>query len=515
MTLSPLPPSNAILQGLPQIPLQTSPALSTEDSYSLIREAFAMSGLPPPQDEDVITKESFSPATARQSRELQRNTLPFRSENLLQMPPSSMTGQGPIIHPTAHPSAIQHAGSLPLRLSSVGPSTPYIGPGAYETRGRDHVTQQYDFFGELPIPQVLHTQEAGSSTMHELRHTSQITAPLYNPRAANDPAHVYNPNPIPVSTRIEKRRSQVIQGSGRSSSPSTPSPARRQTTTQSSLERRKAHRAYTQKSRNKVNSRFESLLDALPAPPPRLNPRSKAEILEYATETVIRLVTQNNKLELSLALSSTPHLDAWLSEQTQAVRTVREVCHPVMRLFTTGLDWKGCEAWAVDAEAPVDRASLAQAWTYLPPPTPGRIDQQEGQPTTSDLNAFLETGKETYYETTCDEGIAVAYRSAKPGWVSCEYKNFMGFDQTQFSMDRTRLALNYGISDALMVPLVLYNHVQIVLVFYNMRPRSPTGNPAIQPHTDPKSAIKVATETMAILARRFSSLPGVTEFTER
>lgn len=292
------------------------------------------------------------------------------------------------------------------------------------------------------------------------------------------------------------------------------SPSQRTAAAQSSLERRKAHRAYTQKSRNKVNSRFEALLDALPTPPPRLNPRSKAEILEYATETVIRLVSQNNKLELSLALSSTPHLEAWLTDQTQHARTVREVCQPIMRLFTIGLEWKGAEAWAIDSRAPMNTAALGQAWTFVPPPT-GRSAFREDDTRTSELTTFLESAKGTYYTTTCNEALAVVYRTGKPAWLSCEYRTHIGFEEGQLATDRTRMAMTYGISDVLFVPLILYNHVQIVVNFYNMRSRSPSGNPSLQPQTDPKSAIKVATEAIAIIARRFCSLPGVSEFADK
>lgn len=91
----------------------------------------------------------------------------------------------------------------------------------------------------------------------------------------------------------------------------------------------------------------------------------------------------------------------------------------------------------------------------------------------------------------------------------------MGFEEGEFATERMRLAMTYGISDVLFVPLILYNHVQIVVNFYNMRSRTPAGNPALQPQTDPKSAIKVATEAIAIIARRFCSLPGVREFAEK
>lgn len=424
-----------------------------------------------------------------------------------------------------------------------------------ENRSRDHL-QAYDIFPDISVvpPSQQDTGVGASTSFHHDVRSSQQAPPaqqasqqpsqqqqshaLYNPR---HPHEVVNPSPfstIPLpasSSRIAKRGSRGVSGGGvgvgvgvggatigasdappheQSSSPSVQSPSQRTGAGQSSLERRKAHRAYTQKSRNKVNSRFEALLDALPTPPPRLNPRSKAEILEYATETVIRLVSQNNKLELSLALSSMPHLEAWLTDQTQHARTVREVCQPIMRLFTIGLEWKGAEAWAIDSRAPMNQAALGQAWTFVPPPTGRPSYRDEDTSRLSELGTFLDSAKGTYYETSASEALAVVYRTGKPAWLSCEYKTFIGFQENEFSTERTRLAMTYGISDVLFVPLVLYNHVQIVVNFYNMRSR-PSANPALQPQSDPKSAIKVATEAIDIIARRFCSLPGVSEFADK
>lgn len=186
-----------------------------------------------------------------------------------------------------------------------------------------------------------------------------------------------------------------------------------------------------------------------------------------------------------------------------------------MRLFTIGLEWKGAEAWAIDARAPMNTAALGQAWTFVPqqPPRPASLRDDDSR--MNELTTFLDSGKGAYYTTSCNEALAVVYRTGKPAWLSCEYKTYIGFDETDFSTERTRMAMQYGISDVLFVPLILYNHVQIVVNFYNMRSRSPSGNPSLQPQTDPKSAIKVATEAIAIVARRFCSLPGVSEFADK
>ena len=159
-------------------------------------------------------------------------------------------------------------------------------------------------------------------------------------------------------------------------------------------------------------------------------------------------------------------------------------------------------------------ASLGQAWTFVPPPS-GRRPSREEEARMTELTSFLDSGKGTYYTTTSNEALAVVYRTGKPAWLSCEYKAQVGFDDQEYTTERTRLGQSYGISDVLFVPLILYNHVQIVVNFYNMKSRSPSGNPTLQPQIDPKSSIKVATEAINIIARRFCSLPGVSEFAEQ
>lgn len=425
----------------------------------------------------------------------------------------------PSLHIPQHQHLPPHPSSLPHPVS-VPPPPQY--PSVSDPRPRPDLNS-YDLFPDIPVP---------SHPVPQQHDTTTTTTTPPPPSAAQFPldqkqsfdrkqtdSPFYTSLPIASASRLTKRSSRPDLHD-HSSSPSLQSPSHRpvahpgQSPGQSSLERRKAHRAYTQKSRKKVNSRFEALLDALPTPPPRLNPRSKAEILEYATETVIRLVSQNNKLELHLALSSSPQLEAWLTDHTQTARTVREVCQPIMRLFTIGLEWKGAEVWAIDSRAPMTTASLGQAWTFVPPPS-GRRPSREDEARISELGAFLDSGKGDYYTTTSNEALAIVYRTGKPAWFSCEYKAQIGFDDQEMSNERTRLAQSYGISDVLFVPLILYNHVQIVVNFYNMRSRTTTPNPALQAQIDPKASIKVASEAINIIARRFCSLPGVSEFAEQ
>ena len=473
-----------------------------------------MANVPGQGEEEGPSKEVFDgsgmrPIPNSQAQAIQQPvTVPFQTQTA-QVPQTLPTSQIP------HPSMVSHAhGTMAtVQPSPIGASVHYA--ASVDPRQREHLSS-YDIFSEINVAPGMMTAprtdlpKDGSTPFTGEHKVMAGQSALKAPESGSYYANV----PIAgASSRVTKRTTRGDLHE-QSSSPSQHSPTMRGVSGQSSLERRKAHRAYTQKSRNKVNARFEALLDALPTPPPRLNPRSKAEILEYATETVIRLVSQNNKLELHLALSSSPQLEAWLLEQTQSARTVREVCQPIMRLFTIGLDWNGAEVWAIDARAPTSTASLGQAWTFVPPPS-GRRPSREEETRMSELGGFLDTGKGSYYATTSNEAVAVVYRTGKPAWISCEYNTQLGLDDVEYTCDRTRLASSFGISDVLFIPLILYNHVQIVVKFYNMRARTATGNPTLQPNVDPKSSIKVASEAIAIIARRFCSLPGVSEFAEQ
>lgn len=498
--------------GNPFKAIDKSPQAVLESKELRFVPDFTMANVPGQGEEEGTPKEAFDASAIRPSYQQQPGhrlgaTFPAQVPLAPQPHPSQMVQSAQMVHASnilGQPSSLGQP-------SPIGPSVHYAAP-VDNSKPRDQLNS-YDLFPEINVPTIVPTSQ-------DITREGTTNYPI-DPKAPQPPHGLYERKPqepmfyqnLPVagsSSRVTKRgsRSDIHDNSP---SPSLQSPTSRGLTGQSSLERRKAHRAYTQKSRNKVNSRFEALLDALPTPPPRLNPRSKAEILEYATETVIRLVSQNNKLELHLALSSSPQLEAWLTDQTQSARTVREVCQPIMRLFTIGLEWKGAEVWAIDSRAPMNTASLGQAWTFVPPPS-GRGPSREEETKMTELTGFLDSGKGQYYTTTSNEALAVVYRTGKPAWLSCEYKASVGFEEQEFATDRTRLAQSYGISDVLFVPLILYNHVQIVVTFYNMRSRGPSQNPTLQPQIDPKSSIKVASEAIAIVARRFCSLPGVSEF---
>lgn len=502
---------------------------SPHPSSSTTIATYPMANVAGQPEEDATPKDSFDHTPLRTNSSFQAPHQPSAPISKLSanfQPQDSL----PPHHPGASPAHIvQSAQMVPPPI--IPHPTPISNPVGVQypqpIERHKEPLQPYDLFPDINVQGIVTpnqdpTPQSNFSIDPKAPQTPQHVIPgqpssanLYDHRKQND--NLFYPLPVAggPAGRVAKRVNSRPDMHDNSPSPSVQSPTpRTMSTPQSSLERRKAHRAYTQKSRNKVNSRFEALLDALPTPPPRLNPRSKAEILEYATETVIHLVSQNNKLELHLALSSSPQLEAWLTDQTQSARTVREVCQPIMRLFTIGLEWKGAEVWAIDSRAPTSTASLGQAWTFVPPPS-GRGPSREEEAKISELGGFLDSGKGNFYALTSNEALAVVYRSGKPAWLSCEFKAQLGFEDQEFTTERTRMAQNYGISDVLFVPLILYNHVQIVVTFYNMRSRSASGNPGLQPQIDPKSSIKVATEAIGIIARRFCSLPGVSEFAEQ
>lgn len=195
-----------------------------------------------------------------------------------------------------------------------------------------------------------------------------------------------------------------------------------------------------------MNARFEALMRALPPPPPRINPRSKAEILEYATDAVLELTAQNKLLGMKLALSSPPDLEAWLMRQMQNARTVRDVCQPILQLLAGGLNWSGAEVWAIDSRAPKGSNALGQAWTYIPADPKGHVTHRE-HTRKLNLGAFLSSGQGTFFLVDSNESIAVAYRSGKPAWLSCS-SGRRTLELTDAVMGRTAHAYqNFGITD--------------------------------------------------------------------
>jgi hypothetical protein len=267
------------------------------------------------------------------------------------------------------------------------------------------------------------------------------------------------------------------------------------------MARLKAHRAYTQKSREKVNVRFNALMEALPPPPPRVNPRSKAEILQYSVQQVLSLRQRNTHLEMRLALTSEAELAAWIHEKTQDATTIREVTQPVLELFCVGLGWEACDVWAIDARAPRDRPALGQAWTFMPPQM--NMDSDQDQIKAASLEAFLISGRAMYFTINDTEAISTSYASGSPMWLDCRNPSMRyGLHAASATCDRSRLATQHGIADMLIVPLQLYNQVQVVAAFYTTSQQRSSS--ASITAFDPASIVRKTENVISVLAKKFT-----------
>ncbi|KAK1867485.1 hypothetical protein I4F81_009992 [Pyropia yezoensis] len=140
------------------------------------------------------------------------------------------------------------------------------------------------------------------------------------------------------------------------------------------LTRLENHRAYTKRSRAKVNDRFKLLAQVLPRPPPTVNVRSKAEVLDYTIEVILRALARNRRLEVSLALTSGPLMDAFVAEGTAAARCITDVTEWLFHFMVEAFGFLAAETvltrsavHLADGCPPGVRAYLTAAPAGLPP----------------------------------------------------------------------------------------------------------------------------------------------------
>jgi hypothetical protein len=369
----------------------------------------------------------------------------------------------------------------------------------------------HSFRHSLNVHRPYHPEEP------EMQQSAAVSSPLSLPRTrlrsdAEPPTSQTGPKRLtlgveaPDSFKKRASRTQILQSTRASEleiPESDPADAESGGSDESAtrIARLKAHRAYTQKSREKVNVRFNALMEALPPPPPRVNPRSKAEILQYSVQQVLFLRQRNTQLEMRLALTSEAELSQWIHEKTKDATTIREVTQPILELFCVGLGWEACDVWAIDARAPRDRPALGQAWTFIPPQM--NMDSDQDQIKAASLEAFLMSGRAMYFTITDTEAISTSYATGSPMWLDCRNPSIRyGRHAASATCERSRLATQHGISDMLIVPLQLYNQVQIVAAFYTTN-RQRNSSASVDAF-DPASIVRKTETVIALLAKKFT-----------
>ncbi len=74
-------------------------------------------------------------------------------------------------------------------------------------------------------------------------------------------------------------------------------------------------KSHTRRCREKVNEKFARLLEALPAAPPGVEVKHKAQILEYAIRVFRRLLERRAELRVDIALASPSALARWAASR--------------------------------------------------------------------------------------------------------------------------------------------------------------------------------------------------------
>lgn len=112
--------------------------------------------------------------------------------------------------------------------------------------------------------------------------------------------------------------------------------------------RRAQHRetvkSHTRKCREKVNEKFERLLEALPSPPCGVEVKYKAQVLEYTISVFRKLIARRHALRTDIALSSAHAVARWAGGELAGAR-FEEVVEKFARLYATKKNWKYAEVW--------------------------------------------------------------------------------------------------------------------------------------------------------------------------
>lgn len=112
------------------------------------------------------------------------------------------------------------------------------------------------------------------------------------------------------------------------------------------------HNSHTRKSREKLNDKFERLVDILPKTSEDFELKHKAQILDHTLVTLERLLEENKSLEMELALISRENVIKWVESIVSAAKSEEETFLPLLELLCMKAGGMIGELWKVSDTAP-------------------------------------------------------------------------------------------------------------------------------------------------------------------
>lgn len=209
--------------------------------------------------------------------------------------------------------------------------------------------------------------------------------------------------------------------------------------------------SHTRRCREKVNTNFDRLLAALPAPPPGVEVKHKAQILAYTIDYFHFLRRHNMKLEMQLALSSPYQMQRWVRSVVSAAPTLSDALKPFMALICLTKQWKYAELW-MPYTTPGNGSSTALK--YITGALPPTVEGDE----LSRLRTYRKYSRKYVFHP----------RSGVPGRVFLTMRpEWLPLLDDPVAFPRAPHAVQNKVEVTFAVPVIVNGSVQMVVEFYD------------------------------------------------
>lgn len=243
------------------------------------------------------------------------------------------------------------------------------------------------------------------------------------------------------------------------------------------------HNSHTRRCRAKVNSKFQELLQILPAPPPKTGIKHKAQILDYTIQVFRDIHAKKTLLEAELALSSRTQLNTWVENVVRRSGSLQDALAPYLSLVCTKGGWKYSEAW-VPVQEPSKNHNVtdgvqgisgeSQIFTPLSLPIGPHSKLRLGRAVVPSLGNTDDPDLQLKLEKFRDKSrpYGCKARVDLPGRIMCTMRpEWLPSLEDDEAFQRARLAREASLVVCFGVPVFVRGHVAAVAVFFDTEQR--------------------------------------------
>ncbi|KAI0565919.1 GAF-like protein [Gracilaria domingensis] len=290
----------------------------------------------------------------------------------------------------------------------------------------------------------------------ELLHIPQKIQPhslFISPQFASDAAHTeLSPENLFRFTSADADSDSV---DGTSTAPTPPTVCTTTTTPSPSTQRPiRPNVSHTRRCRAKVNNNFDRLLEVLPNPPPGVEVKHKAQILQYAIDFYRHVSCKNRQLEMKLALRSPAEMYRWVQSVVSATPNLKDALKSFMAMICITKNWKYAELWAPQTRGGSSSVALRYVTGALPPTVGGEELQR--------LRTYR--GHSRKYKFPPRTGVpGRVFLTMRPEWLPLL--------NDPIAFPRAPHAVRNNVEVTFAVPVIVNGAVQMIVEFYDTERR--------------------------------------------